>query len=221
MRTLRHAIFLACLGSAITTAYAQGMAGTAGTAAGLQAEPSRLALAHAASVVGFWRDAGTAKWFAKDLAFDQRFRERFIALHEAARRGELAHWMPSAEGSLALVILLDQFPRNAFRGTAQMYASDAQAIAVAERAIAHKLDQEVPADLRLFFYLPFAHAEDLQLQDRSVELNRSLSPFNLKQALHHRNIIQRFGRFPHRNPLLGRPMTREEQDYLDAGGYAG
>lgn len=187
----------------------------------VHAGPMRLSLAPAADVVGYWREAGASKWFAKDAAFDRHFRERFIQLHEAARRGELQHWMQSSEGALALVILLDQYPRNAFRGTARMYATDAQALAVAEQAIARGLDRELPADLRLFLYLPFGHSEDLRMQERSVELNRGLTPIHLKQAVHHHDIVQRFGRFPHRNPLLGRPMTPEEQQYLDAGGYAG
>lgn len=185
------------------------------------AEPRRLSLDPAASVIGFWRDAGPSKWFAKDADFDRQFRERFLALHEAARRGELNHWMASSEGSLALVILLDQFPRNAFRGTARMYATDAQALAVAQRATALKLDHQLPTEMRLFLYLPFGHSEDLSMQDRSVELHRGLTPFHLKQAVHHRDIVQRFGRFPHRNPLLGRQTTPDEQAYLDAGGYAG
>jgi uncharacterized protein (DUF924 family) len=186
-----------------------------------RSEPSRLTLEQAASVLGFWRDAGPSMWFAKDPDFDRRFRERFIDLHEAACRGELEHWMTSPEGSLALVILLDQFPRNAFRGTARMYASDAQALAVAGKAIARNLDLELPTDMRLFLYLPFGHSESLAMQERSVQLNRALSPLHLKQALHHRDIVHRFGRFPHRNSLLGRPTTPDEQRYLDAGGYTG
>lgn len=186
------------------------------------AEPVVAAKAtQAAEVVNFWRESGPAKWFAKDPIFDLVFRERFLPLHEAAVRGELQSWASYAQGVLALVILLDQFPRNAFRGTARMYASDAQALAVADRSIAAGLDVALDAEMRLFLYLPFGHAEDQKHQERSVDLNRALRPIDLRHAQHHHDIVRRFGRFPHRNPLLGREMTPEEQKYLDEGGYLG
>jgi uncharacterized protein (DUF924 family) len=178
-------------------------------------------LTEAEDVVAFWRDAGHALWFAKDEDFDRLFRERYLQAHEAALRGELEHWMQNATGTLALVLLLDQFPRNAFRGSARMYATDAVARAIAEKAIAAGHDREVPAELRVFFVLPFGHSENLADQDRAVELARALGPADLARAEHHRDIVRRFGRFPHRNPILGRAMTQEEQRYLDEGGYAG
>ena len=122
---------------------------------------------------------------------------------------------------MALVILLDQFPRNSFRNTPRMYATDAMARKIADAALKAGHDQAVEPALRLFFYLPFGHSENLADQDRSVALNESLGDPNLSHAKRHRDIIRRFGRFPHRNPILGRAMTPEEQHYLDEGGYAG
>ena len=175
----------------------------------------------AAAVVAFWRAAGPRLWLAKDAAFDWRFRERFLSLHEAAAQGALDHWRSQAEGALALVLLLDQFPRNAFRGTPRMFASDAMARAAADAAIDSGHDRAFTADLRVFFYLPFGHSEDLADQERSVALHRKLGEADMWEAEGHREIIKRFGRFPHRNPILGRAMTPEEQAYLDQGGFAG
>lgn len=172
-------------------------------------------------VVRFWREAGPKAWFAKDKDFDDRFRARFAAAHEAAVRGELAGWEATAEGALALILLLDQFPRNCFRDTPRMFASDALAVAAADRALEAGHDLATDPELRVFFYLPYEHAEDLALQERSVELTRPLGGEWLRYAEVHRDIIERFGRFPHRNELLGRETTPEEQMFLDAGGFAG
>lgn len=173
------------------------------------------------AVVKFWRAAGPALWFAKDDAFDKRFRDRFLAVHEAAARGEFADWAARADGALALVILLDQFPRNAFRGAARMYATDGHARLVADAAIRAGHDRAVENEIAKFFYLPFAHSEDIADQERSVVLTRRLGEPDLSHALGHRDIIRRFGRFPHRNSILGRSVTREEQDYLEGGGFKG
>lgn len=169
----------------------------------------------------FWRDAGPRRWFARDDAFDADFRDRFLAIHEAAAAGALAHWGSTAEGALGLVLLLDQFPRNAFRGTARMHATDAQARQVADAAIAAGFDRQVDADLRRFFYLPFMHSEALADQDRSVALNEPLGGESLRYALHHREIVRRFGRFPHRNGVLGRQSSGEEERFLAEGGFGG
>lgn len=177
--------------------------------------------AEAQELVEFWRAAGPALWFAKDEQFDRRFRERFLTLYEAAVRGELAGWSHSAPGALALIILLDQFPRNSFRGTPRMYATDAAARTIADAAIAADHDQHLPKELRLFMYLPFGHSESLEDQERSVVLAQRLGQPDLSHAEHHRDIIKRFGRFPHRNAILGRVSTQEEQAYLDGGGYKG
>jgi uncharacterized protein (DUF924 family) len=173
------------------------------------------------AVVDFWRAAGPGRWFAQEADLDRQFRERFLSWHEAAAAGRLAHWQRSASGALALVLLLDQFPRNSFRGTPRMYATDAPGRATAAAAIADGHDQAVEAALQLFFYLPFAHSEDLGDQERCVALSRRLGQPHLSHAERHRDIVRRFGRFPHRNPILGRAMTPEEQRYLDDGGYAG
>lgn len=172
-------------------------------------------------VITFWREAGPRMWFAKDARFDQAFRERFLTLHQRAARAELRGWSDTAEGSLALLILLDQFPRNAFRGSPRMYDTDALARAQADQAIRAGLDQQVEEQLRVFMYLPFGHSEDPRDQERSVSLSRKLGEPHLTHAIGHRDIIRRFGRFPHRNPILGRAMRPEEQKYLDEGGYKG
>ncbi|MBC8070798.1 MAG: DUF924 family protein [Deltaproteobacteria bacterium] len=187
-------------------------------AASLTATPT---LAEADAVIAFWEGAGPRMWFAKDPDFDRRFRERFAALHEAAAADQLGAWESDPRGVLALVLLLDQYPRNAFRGTARMYATDVLARRVADAAIKAGHDRAVPDELALFVYLPLGHSESLVDQDRSVMLSRRLGEPNLGHAVHHREIIRRFGRFPHRNPLLGRTMTDAEQRYLDDGGYQG
>lgn len=173
-------------------------------------------------VVKFWRDAGTEQWFAKDADFDGTFHDNFRELHFAAARRELDHWADHPEGSLALIILLDQFPRNCFRGTAHMFATDPLARYYAAKAIEAGHDGQVDADLRVFLYLPFEHSEHLADQYRSVELAAQyLDEEYMPYALEHRDIIQRFGRFPHRNLVLGRETTPEEQAFLDLGGFAG
>lgn len=172
-------------------------------------------------VVDFWRDAGPDRWFAKDPRFDARFRKRFADLHAMARDGQLLWRESTAIGALGVVLLLDQYPRNAFRGRPEMYATDDLARAAADRAIRAGHDKKVEDDLRTFFYLPFAHSEALQDQERSVALFSALDRARHDRALHHHDIVLRFGRFPHRNPILGREMHPEEQSYLDAGGYAG
>jgi uncharacterized protein (DUF924 family) len=178
--------------------------------------------AQAAAIVDYWRSAGPNRWFAKDPRFDREFRERFLTLHEAAARGELDAWQDSATGTLGLLLLLDQFPRNSFRGTPRMYATDARARNVADLAIRAGHDLAVDPSLRLFMYLPFGHSEELTDQERSVELaRRSLSPVDLLHAEHHRDIVRRFGRFPHRNAILGRVSRPDEVRYLAEGGFAG
>jgi uncharacterized protein (DUF924 family) len=180
-----------------------------------------VAPAEARAVVAFWEGARPALWFAKDDGFDRRLREHFLPLHEAAARRKLDGWNATPEGALALMILLDQFPRNAFRGTPRMYRTDAAARSLAEAALAAGHDQFVALPLQKFFYLPFAHAEDLADQQRAVELCGRLGGKDLEMAQHHRDIVRRFGRFPHRNAILGRPTTKTEEEYLASGGYAG
>lgn len=175
-----------------------------------------------ADIVRFWHDAGPDRWFNKDTAFDDEIRERFLAAHEAAAAGELAAWEADAEGALALMILLDQFPRNMFRDTARAFATDPLARAIAAGALVRGFDAQVPADMRTFFYLPFEHSEDMADQERALTLYKAAGEAdNLKWAELHADIIRRFGRFPHRNAVLGRATTPEEQAFLDGGGFAG
>ena len=173
----------------------------------------------AREVVAFWRDAGAGKWFNGGAGFDAECRTRFLDAHfEAARRG-LDGWMGDAEGALALVLLLDQIPRNVFRGSAHAFATDGLAREVARNAIDAGFDARIDAPLRLFFYMPFEHAEDMADQDRALALFTALGDANLlAYATAHRDAIVRFGRFPHRNAALGRSNTPEEQAWLDAGG---
>lgn len=173
----------------------------------------------ARAVVSFWRAAGPARWFAKDAAFDAEFRERFLDAHFAAARGELESWLDQPESALALILLLDQYPRNAFRDTGHMFATDGLALACARRALVF-LDRIEPA-LRGFVCLPFMHAEDLAVQEESVTLYEREVPASLHWAVEHRDIVRRFGRFPHRNGALGRDTTPEERRFLDNGGFAG
>ena len=170
------------------------------------------------ALLSFWRAAGPQRWFRPDPAFDAELRDRFLRLHEAAVAGQLAHWSAQADGALALVLLFDQFPRNAFRGTARMYATDSQARAAADAAIGAGFDHEVDPSLRSFFYLPFMHSEDLADLQRCVQLNEALGGESVRYARHHRDIVARFGRFPHRNKILGRESTPEELAFLDEPG---
>ncbi|ANN77278.1 DUF924 family protein [Bordetella flabilis] len=183
--------------------------------------PEQALADQAAALIQFWRDAGPRKWFAKDAAFDAEFSARFMALHLAAARRELDAWADTPYGALALLILLDQFPRNTFRGTAHMYATDPLARMFARRAIAQGMDAQVEPALLPFFYLPLEHSEDPQDQEQSVLLAQRLDPRTRDFAVLHRDIIVRFGRFPHRNSHLGRETTAEEQAFLDQGGFAG
>jgi uncharacterized protein (DUF924 family) len=174
------------------------------------------------AVLAFWREAGPKKWFTKDATFDEAIRARFLATHEAAAAGELAEWEVTAEGALALVIALDQFPRNMFRGSARTFATDTLARRIADRAIANGFDSAVQSLERQFFYLPFEHSESPADQDRSLALYRAMGDAEaLKWAELHADIIRRFGRFPHRNAALGRSTTPDEQAFLNSGGFAG
>ena len=179
-------------------------------------------VASAAEVVSFWRGAGPERWFDKDGAFDEEIRTRFLATHEAAAAGKLSGWEQTALGALALLILLDQFPRNMFRGEARTFATDPLARAIAAGGIVRGFDAQVPAELRGFFYLPFEHSEDIADQERGIAFYKASGDGDgLKWAEIHADIIRRFGRFPHRNAVLGRTTTPEEQAFLDGGGFAG
>ena len=180
------------------------------------------ALPSAADVVAFWRQAGADRWYKKDPAFDDEIRRRFLKAYEAAAAGKLAGWEQNAEGALALLLLLDQFPRNMFRGSARAFATDPLARAVTAGAIVRGFESQVEPAMRQFFYVPFEHSEDLADQQRGIALYKAVGDAEgLKWAELHADIIRRFGRFPHRNPALGRVTTPEEQKFLDDGGFAG
>jgi len=182
----------------------------------------------AADILAFWfgragepgHGQPRSEWFRKDAAFDEAIRSRFLPAVETALADGLADWADSPEGLLALVILLDQFPRNLFRGNARMFAGDVRARQLAERALAQGWDQALNSVDKLFVYLPFEHSEALADQERSVALFAALAaehPGNdgfLDYAHRHHEVIARFGRFPHRNAALGRPSTPEETIYL-------
>jgi uncharacterized protein (DUF924 family) len=180
----------------------------------------------AADVVGFWTSAGPSRWFSRSAAFDDAIRLKFEPVHHRAARREYAAWAAEANGALALVILLDQFPRNLYRGSAHAFATDPLARRIADVAIAAGHDEGVPVQLRPFFYLPFAHSETLADQDRSLALFEAHDAAtgdieSLKSAVTHRDIIRRFGRFPHRNAALGRETTPEEAAFFEEGGFSG
>ncbi|RMH93239.1 DUF924 domain-containing protein [Lysobacter pythonis] len=177
------------------------------------------ALPTAGEIVAFWRAAGRAKWFGGGVDFDAECRVRFEPAHLAAARGALAHWLEDAESALALSILLDQMPRNIWRGGGHAFATDGLARRYASQAIAAGHDGEVEPALRGFFYLPLEHSESLADQYRSVALFAALGdPVMHDYAIRHREVIERFGRFPHRNAALGRIDTAEEAAWLAAGG---
>lgn len=179
-----------------------------------------------ASIIGFWREAGPKKWFAADPAFDRAIQERFATAHMAASRSEHAAWEETAQGALGLLLLTDQFPRNLYRGSAHAFATDTLAREIADRALARGFDAQTEPDLRAFFYLPFEHHEDAGSQARAVALFEKLSAetgdkLGLDYAKLHADLIARFGRFPHRNAVMGRRPTEEETAYLAQGGFAG
>lgn len=168
----------------------------------------------AAGLVAFWEAAGPERWFSRNEAFDAKIRDRYLALQERAARGEFDAWKDEREGSLALLLLLDQFPRNLFRGQARAFASDAQALAIAGYAVGQGFDMAWEKPLRSFYYLPWMHSERLEDQRHCVALSKNANEATQRAALQHLDIIARFGRFPHRNAALGRATTAEEAAFL-------
>jgi len=171
----------------------------------------------AAGLVAFWRDAGPSRWFSRDDAFDAALAARYGALTLRAARGELDGWLADADAALALVLLLDQLPRNLHRGSPRAFETDAAARRAAAAAIDAGFDRLVDPALRVFFYLPFEHSESMADQERSLALFEALGDANyLRYAVAHADCIRRFGRFPYRNAVLGRATTAAEQAWLDA-----
>ncbi len=175
------------------------------------------AIDSAAGVLAYWFGAGMAeRWYKRDPAFDREIRDRLLPLYRRAAAGQLDGWQDSAQGALALVILLDQVPRNLYRDDPRAFAKDAKALAITHRALERELDRELSQVERLFLYLPLEHCESLEEQQLCCELVSALDedPEWHGYAIQHRDIIARFGRFPHRNAVLGRQTTPEEADFL-------
>ncbi len=169
-------------------------------------------------ILHFWfEETPPALWFQKSDDFDKQIHDRFSSAYKLAAEGLCDGWRDTADGALALCIVLDQFPRNMFRGHPDAFATDAKALGIAKFAIARGFDQTLPATRRRFLYLPFEHSEDLTDQDRSLSLFKSMQeddPLGYDYAVRHHEVISRYGRFPHRNAILGRQNTPEEDEYL-------
>jgi len=167
-------------------------------------------------IINFWfEEIESTQWWGKDTAFDRLIADRFLSVHEQAVRGELFQWRGAAEGRLAEVIVLDQFSRNIFRGTRESFASDAAALALAQEAVSAGADAELSSMQRSFLYMPFMHSESLLIHDVAIELFRKgCSQSALEFEVRHRDIIERFGRYPHRNDILGRRSTDAEVEFL-------
>jgi uncharacterized protein (DUF924 family) len=176
-------------------------------------------------ILDYWlNEIGEDGWYKVDPGVDETIRKKFLPAWRAARTGAFDDWLISPASALALVILLDQFPRNMFRGAAEAFASDERALRLAKLAVARGHDLKVEEPARQFFYLPLMHSENLQDQDRCARLMACRMPEtgrrNLPHARAHREVIRQFGRFPYRNEALGRETSGVERDYLKAGGYS-
>jgi uncharacterized protein (DUF924 family) len=173
-------------------------------------------------IIGFWERAGEARWFFKDAAFDGALKVRFGAALARARDGAFDHWGETPEGALGLVLLLDQVSRNIHRGSPLAFAADARALRLAKGWIGQGFHQKLPAPRARWLIMPYEHAEDLDAQNRGVALFQAMGLSDMAYwARVHLDIIARFGRFPHRNPVLGRASTPEELAFLKSGGFAG
>ncbi len=168
-------------------------------------------------ILSFWFEESTpAQWFEKNIAFDEAIRTRFAAIHTQAVAGELVSWRDAgAQGRLAEIIVIDQFSRNLFRDDPRQFAADTIALVLAQEAISLGLDQQLPREQRVFLYLPFMHSESRLIHVEALHLYTALGiPGNLEFELKHKTIIDRFGRYPHRNAALGRQSTPEEIEFL-------
>ncbi len=176
----------------------------------------------AEAVVKFWSDAGPKLWFSKNADFDRRMQKQFGSLHERAARGELDDWANQANSALALILLLDQFSRNLYRNDARAFAQDEAALKITRQALERGFEKQVDGPLQPFFLMPFMHSESLADQNECVSRFETVgNEDNLKFAIVHRDIIARFGKFPHRDKVLGRSTSAEEQAFLDGGGFSG
>lgn len=173
-------------------------------------------------ILNFWfDDIDKSKWWIKDIDFDQLIKEKFLDIYVAASNCELYQWRQTAKGRLAEIIVLDQFPRNMFRGTARSFSTDLLALALAQEALAAGADCKLTAIQRSFLYMPFMHSESLKIHEIAVTLFRkNAAQANLDFEMKHKEIIEKFGRYPHRNKILGRPSTAAEIEFLKRPGSA-
>ncbi len=172
-------------------------------------------------VLEFWANAGSKKWWVRDNDFDTEIKHQFETTHEHAKNGNLTNWLETPDTTLALVIVLDQFSRNLFRDDAKAFAQDAQCVAIVQNAISNGYDRQMREDIGMFIYLPLMHSESISDQEQCVkEMGRLELEDQKKFAKIHLDIIEKFGRFPHRNKLLGRATTMEEQIFLNEGGFS-
>ena len=173
-------------------------------------------------ILSFWRDAGPSLWWKKDDEFDAKITANFSEIHARASVGDLDHWAKLPNGALALIIILDQFSRNMFRNDPRAFEQDERCRAIVKEAMNSGVDRQVATDLSTFFYMPLMHSESLEDQKLCVqEMKRLGAKENIPHAIEHMEIIEKFGRFPHRNSVLGRETNSAEQEFLDGGGFAG
>ncbi len=175
-----------------------------------------------AEILEFWTSIGPKGWWIKDAKIDKQIADKFGKAHADAREGKFTSWEEEPNSALALVIILDQFSRNIFRDDAKGFAQDQIALEIASRAIERNFDQSVDPALKSFFYMPFMHSEKIADQELCVQfMHADEDSDSVKHAIIHREIIARFGRFPHRNKVLGRHTTPAEAKFLDSGGFSG
>lgn len=173
-------------------------------------------------ILHFWfTETRPQQWFLKSDEFDRLIRDRFLVTYQMAKDGLCDSWADDADGALALCIVLDQFPRNLYRNSAEAFSTDEKALRITRLAIRRGFDQMLPPDRRTFLYLPLEHSENIEDQRQSVALfaaMKDVQPIGYEYALRHQDIIERFGRFPHRNAVLGRESTEAEKLYLSQPG---
>ena len=181
-----------------------------------------MVIASSKDILNFWIHAGTEKWWKKDPDFDSEIARRFKATHEAACNDKLLHWTDQPDSALALILVLDQFSRNLFRNNPKAFAQDEKCAELARQQIESGANCLMPQEIENFCYLPLMHCEDLESQKLCLqEMIRINNELGVKSAIEHMEIIEKFGRFPHRNAVLGRHTTAEEQAFLDNDGFAG
>lgn len=175
---------------------------------------------NAQAILIFWFETLSPKdWWVKEARIDELIKERFLTIHHQAAEGQLSQWRESAEGRLAEIIILDQFSRNIYRDTPRAFACDDMSLSLAEEAVALGVDKQLPSQQRAFLYMPYMHSESLSIHEKAVELfSQDDLSANLEFEWAHKKIIERFGRYPHRNAILGRESNEEELAFLKEPG---